>query len=227
MMKKKKKNKKNLPTIGQIETVIHNFSEPTGKEIEKELYPWGTFEPGPGPKPRGKLNATLVPIGKDGKEIEWYGRGWDGVVEYAKALGLNYTHVGNWLEKNFGDRTTIEQIIIAQEVHKALEKVPYRRTERLKMAPSGIESNMHYALRTADVDIFKLYEQYGGKAKDQVKAITKLYKEMMRKRPEMVTAYKYENELSREDRELFAEAKSKALGHDKIFKNIDLTKKSK
>jgi hypothetical protein len=223
----KKKNKKKLPTIGKIETVIHNTSKSTHKEIEEALKLWGTFEPGPGPKARGKLNATLVPIGKDGKEIEWYGRGWDGVIKYAKALGLNYTHVGNWLEKNFGDRTTIEQIIIAQEVHKALEKVPYRRTERLKMAPSGIESNMHYALRTADVDIFKLYEKYGGKAKDQVKAITKLYKEMMRKRPEMVTAYKYEEKLNREDSEKLAEAKAKVLGDDKLFKDIDFNKKSK
>ena len=57
-----KKNKKKLPTIGQIETVIHNSSNYTHKEIEEALNPWGTFEPGPGPKARGKLNTTLVPI---------------------------------------------------------------------------------------------------------------------------------------------------------------------
>jgi hypothetical protein len=40
------------------------------------------------------LDVSLAPIGKDGKEIEWVGRGWQGVIEYAEALGLTANHIG-------------------------------------------------------------------------------------------------------------------------------------
>ena len=43
----------------------------------------------------------------------------------------------------------------------------------------------------------------------------------------MVTAYKYEEKLNREDSEKLAEAKAKVLGDDKLFKDIDFNKKSK
>ena len=71
------------------------------KKLPKiNLEDWGTIEEG---MPKVKNKISLVPTGKNGQEIEWYGRSWAGVIDYAKALGLKYTDVGSLLENTYGD----------------------------------------------------------------------------------------------------------------------------
>ena len=188
------------------------------KKLPKiDLKDWGSFEEG---APNSKNKVSLVPTGKDGKEIEWYGRSWAGVIDYAKALGLKYTDVGSLLENTYGDRTSFQEILFAQEVHKSLEMVDYYRRPRLKMAPSGTESKMHYAIRMQQAKIFKLYAKAGGKAKDKFKGAAALYSKVYKKRKSMVEAYLHENKQTREQAAKTAEAVSKALGTNKVFKEI-------
>ncbi|MCH1559051.1 MAG: hypothetical protein L7T23_02745 [Alphaproteobacteria bacterium] len=184
---------------------------------EINLDDWGTFEEG---MPKVKKNISLIPVGKDGKEIEWYGRSWAGVIDYAKALGLKYTDVGSLLENTYGDRTSFQEILFAQEVHKSLEMVDYYRRPRLKMAPSGTESKMHYAIRMQQAKIFKLYAKAGGKAKDKFKGAAALYSKVYKKRKSMVEAYLHENKQTSEQAAKTAEAVSKALGTEKVFRDI-------
>ena len=190
------------------------------KIIGGSLDLWGSKEKGSPPLPKNPNNISLAPIGKDGKEIEWYGRGWIGVIEYANSLGIDYTMIGNYLEKNFGNRTTFNQILLAQAVHQSLEKIDYYRRPRLKMAPRGTESDMHYAIRMDQKNIFKLYKSAGGNAKDKFKGISAMYKQALKERRSFVEAYKYKDELNREQREDLAKRKGKALGTNKIFGKI-------
>jgi hypothetical protein len=134
----------------------------TKKKLPKiNLDDWGTIEEG---MPKVKNKISLVPTGKDGQEIEWYGRSWAGVIDYAKALGLKYTDVGSLIENTYGDRTSFKQIIFAQQVHKSLSMLDYYRRPRIKVAPTGKESDMHYAIRMDQKAIFKLYKEAGGSA---------------------------------------------------------------
>ena len=194
------------------------------KKLPKiNLEDWGTIEEG---MPKVKNKISLIPTGKDGQEIEWYGRSWAGVIDYAKALGLKYTDVGSLLENTYGDRTSFQEIIFAQEVHKSLEMVDYYRRPRLKMAPSGTESKMHYAIRMQQTKIFKLYSVAGGRAKDKFKGIAAMYSKIYKKRKDMVEAYLHENKQTKEQAAKTTEAVSKVLGTDKLFKKIkELSKK--
>jgi hypothetical protein len=204
MTKKKSKSKKEM-TLEEAQ------------KITGPLELFGTVEPG---APNLKNKVSLVPTGKDGKEVEWYGRSWAGVIDYAKALGLKYTDVGSLLENTYGDRTSFQEILFAQEVHKSLDKVYYYRRPRLKMAPTGTESDMHYAIRMQQPKIFKLYAAAGGKAKDKFKGAAALYSKVYKKRKSFVEAYLYENKQTREQAAKTAKARAKALGTKEIFKDI-------
>lgn len=193
------------------------------KIIGGSLDKWGSFEKLPD-LPKDPNNVVLTPIGKDGKEIEWYGRGWKGVIDYAAALGIDYTIVGSFLEKTFGNRTTFNQIMLAQAVHKSLAKVDYYRRPRIKIAPTGKESDMHYAIRMDQKKIFKLYEKCGGKAKNKFKAIEQMYRQTYKSRKEFVEAYLYENKLNSQQRKDLAERKQKAIDPTGIMKRVLSTK---
>ena len=191
------------------------------KKLPKiNLSDWGTVEEGSPPIPKDPNKISLTPTGKDGKELEWYGHSWAGVIAYAKALGLKYTDVGSLIETTYGDRTTFKQILFAQEVHKSLDMVDYYRRPRLEMAPTGIESKMHYAIRMEQKKIFKLYAEAGGKARDKYKGAAALYAKVYKKRKSFVEAYLFENKETKAQRAKTANAVSKALGTDKIFKDI-------
>jgi len=194
----------------------------TNKNMKKKLpkiniSDYGSFEKGSPPR---KNKVSLVPTGKDGKEIEWYGRSWAGVIDYAKALGLKYTDVGSLLENTYGDRTTFNQILLAQEVHKSLAMVDYYRKPRIKIAPTGTETDMHYAIRMQQTKIFKLYAAAGGKQKDKFKGVTALYKKVLKTRKSFVEAYMYENKQTEAQRKKSAAAVSKVLVTKKVFKKI-------
>ena len=200
----------------------YQYKPPSNLDINLDDY--GTFEDGPLPEPKDKSGVSLAPIGRDGKEIEWVGRGWQGVIEYAEALGLTSNHIGCYIEENFGNRTTFNQIMLAQQVHRSLEMIEHYREPRLNVAPKGLESDMHYAIRMDQVKIFKLYALCGGKAKNKFKAIGQMYNQVMKDRKEFVLAYKRFDELNKEQKTELAKVKSKA-NKSELFNKI-IKKKS-
>jgi len=169
-----------------------------------------------------------MPIGKDGKEVDWF-YGWKGIEKLTKSLGKSWMDVGELIEDTWGDRTSAEQIWLCQEVHKSLQMLDYYRRPRLKTAPSsdGRESDMHYAIRMNLDKIKKHYEASGGKAKDIYKAVTQLYNSMMdSNRKNYVLAYLPKPPSEAKQRKV-AKAMAKAVGHDiigKILKDVKLKK---
>ena len=125
------------------------------------------------------MKKKKITAAKLANDVEWYGRSWAGVIEYAQSLGLKYTDLGTLVENTYGDRTTFKQVIFAQQVHKSLSMVPYYRRERLDVAPYGKETDMHYAIRLDQKAIFKLYAVAGGKAKDKFKGVAALYSKVL------------------------------------------------
>ena len=131
---------------------------------------------------RGKLpgKIKLMPIGKDGKEVDWF-HGWPGVVQYTKALGKTWSDVGNLIEETWGDRLSFWQVLVCSEVYRSLVKVQkgqFNNTKRIKMAPKGEEPDLHFAIRMNKKKIQTAYAKVG-KAKDLYKAVSQLYKKTM------------------------------------------------
>ena len=190
------------------------------KIIGGSLDYWGAAEKGSPPLPKDKSKVSLSPLDKDGNEIEWYGYGWPGIIRYAESLGVDYTQVGSWIESTFGNRATFNQIMFAQEVHKSLGMVDHYRRPRLEIAPTGKESDMHYAIRMQQTKIFKLYAAAGGKAKDKYKGIAALYNQVQKTRKKYVEAYLYEHQHTKAEKQKMAEAASKALGLDNVMGKV-------
>jgi len=159
------------------------------------------------------MKKKKITAAKLANDVEWYGRSWAGVIEYAQSLGLKYTDLGTLVENTYGDRTTFKQIIFAQQVHKSLSLVPYYRRPRIKMAPTGKESNMHYAIRMDQKAIFKLYATAGGKAANKFKGIDAMYKKVLKNRKKEVEAYLFTDKLSKKQMKELAEKRAKALGY--------------
>ena len=135
----------------------------------------------------------LMPIGKDGKDVDWF-YGWKGIEKLTKALGKTWIDVGELIEDNWVDRTSFDQIMLCQAVHKSLNKK--HNKPKLKLAPKGTESNMHYAIRMDKKNIFKLYSKVARKPKDEsitYKAISQMYKKVYAARKNWVLAYLHTN----------------------------------
>ena len=164
----------------------------------------------------------LMPIGKDGKEVDWF-HGWSGIIKYAEALGKTWVDVGQLIEDTWGERTSVSQIWLCQEVHKSLQMVEYYRRPRLKIAPKGKEPDLHYAIRMNSVKIKKHYAACGGKAKDFYKAVSQLYNSVMKSnRKKWVLAYLDEGKTwTKKQRKQYAKATAKFL-EPKIFSTKDL-----
>jgi len=123
----------------------------------------------------------LMPIGKDGKEVDWFHE-WPGVIKYAEALGKSWMDVGQLIEDTWGDRVSFYQIITCTEIYKSLSRVQsgvYRNKKRIKMAPIGAEPDLHFAIRMNLKTITAAYKSSGGKAKDVYKAVSQLYVKTM------------------------------------------------
>ena len=132
---------------------------------------------------KGKLpgKIKLMPIGKDGKEFDWF-NGWTGIIKYTKTLGKNWYDVGQLIEDTWGDRVSFWQVVTCSEIHRSLIKVKagkYHNKKRIKMAPKGEEPNLHFAIRMNEKKIRTAYDKTGGKAKDFYKAVTQLYNKTM------------------------------------------------
>ena len=63
----------------------------------------------------------LMPIGKDGKEVDWF-HGWPGIIKYAEALGKTWVDVGQLIEDTWGDRVSFYQIITCSEIYKSVNR---------------------------------------------------------------------------------------------------------
>ena len=132
---------------------------------------------------KGKLpgKIKLMPIGKDGEEVDWF-HGWPGIVKYTEALGKTWSDVGQLIEDTWGDRVSFWQINTCSEIHRSLIKVKagnYHNKKRIKMAPKGEEPDLHFAIRMNLKTITKTYKQSGGKAKNIYKAVSQLYQKTM------------------------------------------------
>tara|TARA_Y100000294_G_C8465596_1_gene300493 strand:- start:171 stop:824 length:654 start_codon:yes stop_codon:yes gene_type:complete len=217
MASKNKKNKIEKPPTDEEDKKI------IGGSIEY----WGSFEKGSPPLPKDLTKISLAPVGKDGNEVEWYGYGWPGVINYATALGIDYTQVGNWLENTFGNRATFNQIMFAQELHKSLAMVDYYKRPRIKMAPTGKESDMHYAIRMQQTKLSKLYKAAGGKHKDFFKGAAAMYRQIYKTRKKFVEAYLYEHQHTKAEKKKIAKAAAKALGIDNVMGRVLKNFKSK
>ena len=64
----------------------------------------------------------LMPIGKDGKEVDWF-QEWPGVIKYAEVLGKTWVDVGQLIEDTWGDRVSFYQIITCSENYSSLGRV--------------------------------------------------------------------------------------------------------
>lgn len=132
-----------------------------------------------------------MPIGKDGKEIDWF-YGWPGIKAYTEALGKTWVDVGNLIEETWGDRLSFWQVVCCAEVYSSVIKVRkkhYSNIKRLNMAPKGVEPDLHFAIRMNIKEIQKAYSKIG-KAKDLYKAVSQLYKKTMAsdRKPYVITA---------------------------------------
>ena len=88
------------------------------------------------------------------------------------------------------------------------------------MTPTETETDMHYAIRIQQTKIFKLYAAAGGKQKDKFKGVAAMYANVYKKRKSFVEAYLYENKQTREQATKTAKVRAKALGTNKVFKEI-------
>ena len=130
----------------------------------------------------------LMPIGKDGKDVDWF-YGWKGIEKLTKALGKTWIDVGELIEDNWVDRTSFDQIMLCQAVHKSLNKK--HNKPRLKVGPKGLENDMHYAIRMDYKNIKQLYSKCG-KATDIYKAVSQMYQRVYKARKRWVEAYLYD-----------------------------------
>lgn len=88
------------------------------------------------------------------------------------------------------------------------------------MAPSGKESDMHYAIRMDLTNIKRLCKAAGGGTKDFYKGAAAMYKRIYKARPKYVEAYLYEHQHTKAEREELAKIKGRVIGSDKIFSKI-------
>ena len=130
----------------------------------------------------------LMPIGKDGKDVDWF-YGWKGIEKLTKALGKTWIDVGELIEDNWVDRTSFDQIMLCQAVHKSLNKK--HNKPRLKVGPKGLENDMHYAIRMDYKNIKQIYSKCG-KATDIYKAVSQMYQRVYKARKRWVEAYLYD-----------------------------------
>ena len=124
-----------------------------------------------------KRKATLENI----YGINYLFKGWPGVIKLAEAMGKSSTDVGDLMERTWGDNTNINQILLCAAIHYYSSKKMLKtyKKPRMKMAPKGTETDIHYAIRMNLKKIRAIYKNVG-KADDIYKAVTQLYKRIMK-----------------------------------------------
>ena len=106
-----------------------------------------------------KRKATLENI----YQINYISKGWPGVIKLAEAMGKSSLDVGDLMERTWGDNTNINQINLCAAIHyfSSKEMLKTYKKPRLKMAPKGTETDIHYAIRMNYKKIKDIYKHVG------------------------------------------------------------------
>jgi hypothetical protein len=128
-------------------------------------------------KKRKKNNARLMPVDKDGKEVDWF-RGWDGIADLAKAYGKTWSDVGLLMEETWGDKTTIEQVVACSYIYLGLAHIKNKDKEILSKRQTK-ENDTHLAIR---VNLKNIKRFYNPKTKDFYKSVRQMYDDVMNNR---------------------------------------------
>lgn len=142
-------------------------------------------------KIKKKVNVKLMPIGKDGKEVDWF-YGWPGIQKLAKAYGKTWFDVGELIENTWGDRTTQLDINFAHIIYHSLEQIKQGRWSEIRKRAVPInETNEHLAIRMNKERLEQLWlEMNPGKKlpKDVFKSFRQIYQSIMKRRAAYVKA---------------------------------------
>jgi hypothetical protein len=142
-------------------------------------------------KIKKQFYAKLMPVGKDGKEVDWF-YGWPGIQKLAKAYGKTWVDVGELIENSWGDRTTQLNINFAHIIYHSLEQIRHGRWAEIKRRAVPInEKDVHFAIRMNKERLEQLWlEMNPGKKlpKDVFKSFRQIYQSIMKRRAAYVKA---------------------------------------
>jgi len=142
-------------------------------------------------KIKKKVNAKLMPIGKDGKEVDWF-HGWPGIEKLTKSFGKSWIDVGELIENTWGDRTSMTDINFAHVIYHSLEQIKQGRWKEIRRRAVPInETDLHFAIRINKERLERLWlEMYPGKKlpKDIQKSFRQIYESIMERRSSFVKA---------------------------------------
>jgi len=136
--------------------------------------------------------AKLMPIGKNGKEIDWF-YGWPGIEKLAAGYGKSWLDVGELIEDTWGDRTTFEDLNFAYVIYHSLDLIKHGKIKK-RPVPNN-ETDIHFVIRTNRQRLQQLWKKENpGKnlPKDFQKSARQKYNEVMKKRSAFVKAMKQE-----------------------------------
>lgn len=142
-------------------------------------------------KIKKKVNAKLMPIGRDGKEVDWF-YGWPGIEKLTKAYGKTWFDVGELIENTWGDRTSMTDINFAHVIYHSLEQIKQGRWKEIRRRAVPInETDLHFAIRMNKERLVQIWlEMYPGKKlpKDIQKSFRQIYESIMKRRSSFVKA---------------------------------------
>ena len=142
-------------------------------------------------KVKKKTKTKLMPIGKDGKEVDWF-YGWAGIEKLTKSFGKTWFDVGELIENTWGDRTSMTDINFAHVIYHSLEQIKQGRWAEIRRRAVPInESDVHLAIRMNKERLEQIWlEMYPGKKKpkDVFKSFRQIYQSIMKRRGAFVKA---------------------------------------
>lgn len=152
-------------------------------------------------KKLGIKKVELAPVGKNGKDSLWfnkalpdgdYGATWAGVVKYCKDLKLDPYEVGWFIEKKWGDKTSLKHIAFAAAIYSSLKKVKRGFYKFKRHRTPILETDLHYAIRMDYENIRKLYDAATlskTKTRNFYQSARQMYQKVMKDRKDYVLSY--------------------------------------
>jgi hypothetical protein len=142
-------------------------------------------------KENKQVKAKLMPIGKDGKEVDWF-YGWPGIEKLTKSLGKSWIDVGELIENTWGDRTSMTDINFAHVIYHSLEQLKAGKWAEVRRRSVPInEGDVHVVIRMNRERLQQLWlEMHPGKKlpKDIQKSFRQIYQSIMKRRAPFVKA---------------------------------------
>lgn len=136
-------------------------------------------------------SAKLMPVGKDGKEVDWF-YGWPGIKKLTKSFGKTWFDVGELIENTWGDRTSMTDINFAHVIYHSLEQIKQGRWAEIRRRAVPInETDLHFAIRINRERLEQIWsEMYPSKKKpkDVQKSFRQIYQSIMKRRAAFVRA---------------------------------------